>query len=251
MALPIVGIICCHWQIKDERYFHLAGDQYVDAVSRGVNAFPLLIPAIEAKLPVQQVLKTLDGILFTGSPSNIEPHHYGASPITGDFNDQARDATSLPLIRAAIEQGVPILGICRGFQEMNVAFGGSLWQKVHEQADMMDHREQGDDTDSRYSRIAHPVHFTSGGLLEQIAGQESAEVNSLHHQGIRELAPNLIAEAKAPDGLVEAFRVANSPAFSLAVQWHPEWRFQEKPLSMAIFNAFGDACRQRQQSRND
>ena len=250
MALPIVGIICCHWQINDERYFHLAGDQYVNAVRSGVNAFPLLIPALEDQLPTQQLLNSLDGLLFTGSPSNIEPHHYGADPFEGDFNDIARDATSLPLIRAAIEAGVPILGICRGFQEMNVAFGGSLWQKVHEQPDMLDHREKGETTDSRYSRIAHPVRFTENGLLAKIARKTEAEVNSLHHQGIRELAPSLTAEAYAPDGLVEAFSLTNSPAFSLAVQWHPEWRFQENPVSIAIFNAFGDACRQRYQERN-
>lgn len=250
MSLPTVGIICCHWQIHDERYFHLVGHQYVDAVRRGVNAIPLLIPALADQIPVEHLLQSFDGLLFTGSPSNIEPHHYGSDSIEGDFNDPVRDATTLPLIRAAVESGVPLLGICRGFQEMNVAFGGTLWQKVHEQPNMLDHRDVGDTADARYSRIVHPVQFAEEGLLQQWTDLTSASVNSLHHQGVRELAPSLKAEATAPDGLVEAFSVKNSPAFSFAVQWHPEWRHLENPLSIAIFSAFGDACRQRMKQRS-
>lgn len=250
MSLPIIGVICCHWQIKDERYFHLASDQYVDAVRVGADGFPLLIPALQGRLPIAQLLGALDGLLFTGSPSNIEPCHYGGLPLDNDFNDPIRDATTLPLIRAAVAQGVPVLGICRGFQEMNVAFGGSLHQKVHKQPKMLDHRDIGNTADEKYSRMAHPVRFADNGLLQQWTGQQEAMVNSLHHQGINELASNLKVEATAPDGLVEAFSVAGSRGFSFAVQWHPEWRHQENTLSQAIFQAFGHACREQHATRH-
>lgn len=250
MALPMIGVICCHWQIKDERYFHLASDQYVDAVQVGAGGFPLLIPALQERLPVSQLLLALDGLLFTGSPSNIEPHHYGGLPLDNDFNDPIRDATTLPLIRAAVAQGVPVLGICRGFQEMNVAFGGSLYQKVHDEPGMLDHRDIGHSADEKYTRLAHVVRFSDNGLLTQWSGLHEAAVNSLHHQGIKTLAPNLKVEAVAPDGLVEAFSVRDTPGFSLAVQWHPEWRHQESALSHAIFQAFGNACRERHAHRN-
>jgi putative glutamine amidotransferase len=250
MSLPMIGVICCHWQIKDERYFHLASDQYVDAVRVGAGGFPLLIPALQDNLPISQLLGALDGLLFTGSPSNIEPYHYGGLPLDNDFNDPIRDATTLPLIRAAVAQGVPVLGICRGFQEMNVAFGGSLYQKVHEQPQMLDHRDIGNTADEKYCRIAHPIHFAEHGLLQQWTGKTDAMVNSLHHQGVQELASQLKVEASAPDGLVEAFSVTNAPSFSFAVQWHPEWRHQENPLSQAIFQAFGRACREHHATRH-
>jgi putative glutamine amidotransferase len=201
-------------------------------------------------LPISQLLGALDGLLFTGSPSNIEPYHYGGLPLDNDFNDPIRDATTLPLIRAAVAQGVPVLGICRGFQEMNVAFGGSLYQKVHEQPQMLDHRDIGNTADEKYCRIAHSIHFAEHGLLQQWTGKTDAMVNSLHHQGVQELASQLTVEATAPDGLIEAFSVTNAPSFSFAVQWHPEWRHQENPLSQAIFQAFGRACREHHATRH-
>ncbi len=247
--LPRVVIPCCRWWLKESQFFHLVGEKYIQAVRGGVGAQPLLLPALGEDNELEAILELADGILFTGSPSNIEPHHYGAEPIANDFNDSARDATTLPLLRAAIAAGVPILGICRGFQEMNVALGGTLYQKVHEQPNMLDHREQGEDKAQQYG-FAHSIRFESDSILGAWYGADEAEVNSLHGQGVRELAPSLVAEARAPDGLIEAFRVRDAKNFAMAVQWHPEWQYQENRLSQTLFSAFARACQQRQQSRH-
>ncbi|KZE33526.1 gamma-glutamyl-gamma-aminobutyrate hydrolase family protein [Crenobacter luteus] len=247
MKRPVIGIPCCRWWLKESQFFHLAGEKYIRA-AEGAGGLPLLLPALGETTPLEQVLSLVDGLLFTGSPSNIEPHHYGAARVAGDFNDPARDATTLPLIRAAIAAGVPVLGICRGFQEINVAFGGSLYARVHEVDGFADHRDRGETLAEQYAP-AHPVSFVPGGVLERLAGGLRAQVNSLHGQGVERLAPALEAEAHAPDGLVEAFRVRDARAFALAVQWHPEWQFRDDPLSLAIFKAFGAACAERQAAR--
>lgn len=247
--LPRILVPCCRWWLKESQFFHLVGEKYVQAVLEGIGGLPLLLPALGDALPLEQALSLADGILLTGSPSNIEPQHYGATPIEDDFNDAARDATTLPLIHAALEAGVPMLGICRGFQEMNVALGGSLHQKVHEQAGMLDHRDQGGSFEEMYGRIAHAITFTADSELGARYGEAQAEVNSLHGQGVKVLAPRLVAEAHAPDGLVEAFRVRDSKAFAMAVQWHPEWQFQHNRLSQTLFSYFGEACRTRQLAR--
>ena len=191
------------------------------------------------------MLAGLDGLLLTGAVSNIEPHHYSdESSYEGNLLDPRRDATNLPLIPLAIEMGVPVLAICRGFQEVNVAFGGTLYQKVHEQPGFMDHRENKDDPlDVQYGP-AHDIALVPGGVLAGLAGDTRATVNSLHGQGVRRLGEGLVVEAQAPDGLVEAFR-HDGPAFMLAVQWHPEWKVRENAFYLATFRAFGDACRAR------
>lgn len=247
MKQPVIGIPCCRWWLKDTQFFHLVGEKYIRAVV-GAGGLPVLLPALGSDSSFEQLLDTVDGLLFSGSPSNIEPHHYNTATIEGDFNDPQRDATTLPLIRAAVEAGVPVLGICRGFQEINVAFGGALHQKVQEQADMLDHREPEGTLEQMYAP-SHPVHLTEGGMLHRLYGKTEAQVNSLHQQGIKTLAPALEVEATAPDGLVEAFRVRDAQAFALAVQWHPEWQFWENPLSLALLTEFGNACRQRQTAR--
>ena len=191
-------------------------------------------------------MQRLDGILFTGSPSNVEPHHYEGTPSEpGTLHDPERDATTLPLIRKAVHAGIPVLGVCRGFQEMNVAFGGTLHQKVHQVPGYDDHR---DDTslplDVQYGP-AHDVILEPGGLLRAMAGSDRVQVNSLHSQGIDQLAPGLVVEARATDGLIEAFHVRNAPRFAVAVQWHPEWKAMTNPFSRALFAAFGAASRER------
>jgi putative glutamine amidotransferase len=184
----------------------------------------------------------VDGLLLPGSPSNVAPALYGgAPPRRGTLGDPARDAAALPLVRAAAAAGVPMLCICRGFQELNVAFGGTLHQHVHEIAGRLDHRE--DETaplEVQYGP-AHPLRILPGGMLAEIAGAETAMVNSLHHQGIDRLAPPLRAEALAPDGQIEAVSMPEARGFLLGVQWHPEWRWAEQPLSRAILAAFGAA----------
>ncbi len=187
------------------------------------------------------MLARVDGLLFTGSPSNVAPSRYGATARPGTALDEARDATTLPLFAAAIAAGKPLLAICRGFQELNVALGGTLHQHVHEIAGRLDHREPRDvPLDMEYAP-AHAIAITLGGVLSRLSGLSQAKVNSLHHQGIDRLAPGLSVEAVAPDGQIEAVSLPGARAFVLGVQWHPEWAFARDPLSSAIFAEFGAA----------
>ena len=226
--------------------FHAVGEKYIAAVAAG-GAVPLLIPALGEAIDWDEMFGLVDGILLTGSHSNVQPHHYAGEASEPDtLHDPARDATTLNLIPKALAAGIPLFAICRGFQEMNVALGGSLHQMVHLEPGLMDHRE--DETleqDEHRYRPAHEVRLTPGGLLARIAGAEKVMVNSLHAQGVDRLAPGLEVEAVAPDGLIEAFRVHGVDSFNLAVQWHPEWRAMENPFSAALFRHFVDACRQR------
>ena len=242
--LPRVGLPTDHKQIGAHPFLAV-GEKYVRAVVDGAGCLPLLVPTLDPVLPLREVLAGLDGLLLTGAVSNIEPHHYSdESSYEGNLLDPRRDATNLPLIPLAIEMGVPVLAICRGFQEVNVACGGTLYQKVHEQPGFMDHRENKDDPlDVQYG-LAHDIALVPGGLLAGLAGDTRATVNSLHGQGVRRLGERLVVEAQAPDGLVEAFR-HDGPAFMLAVQWHPEWKVRENAFYLATFRAFGDACRAR------
>ncbi len=231
-------------------YFHCVGEKYINAVALGAHATPVLIPALGEALNVRELLADFDGLLLTGSPSNVEPHRYqGPASDPGTLHDAYRDATTLPLIPHVIEAGMPLFAICRGFQEMNVAFGGTLWQKLHEVQGLNNHREDlSSPLDEQYG-LAHEIELTRGGQLHKLAGQERLSVNSLHSQGVQRLGRDLEIEARAPDGVIEAFRVRNAPSFALAVQWHPEWKFQENSFSCALFAAFGDAASKRAAAR--
>jgi putative glutamine amidotransferase len=245
---PVIGIPCCTKQIGLHP-FHIAGDKYIRAVSDGANAVPFLIPALGDWYDWDDVLGRLDGLLLTGSPSNVEPHHYqGPASETGTLHDPERDRTTLPIIRAAIDRGLPIFGICRGFQEINVAMGGTLHQKVQEVAGRMDHRA--DDTKSAAEQyaLAHKVAITPGGLLAALFTNHEPIVNSVHTQGVERLAPGLGCEATAPDGQIEAFSGQGTPGFLLAVQWHPEWRFWESADSTAMFHHFGEVVREQREA---
>ncbi len=230
---------------------HSVGDKYVAAVLDGAGGLPLLIPALGGRLAVDALLPRLDGVFLTGSPSNLDPALYGGPPRPyGDPADCDRDATTLPLIRACLVEGVPLLAVCRGIQEMNVALGGTLYGRLHEVTGRDDHRS--DKTLAYEGRYGprHPVHLRPGGLLRSIlGGVEEIEVNSLHGQGIDRLAPGLEVEATAPDGTIEAVSVPSAKAFALAVQWHPEWRVAEIVQHRLLFAAFGAACRQRLDAR--
>lgn len=232
--------------------FHAVGEKYITPLLRTAGALPLLIPSLGDELGLAELVQELDGLLFSGSPSNIEPQRYGGEQSrAGTLHDPERDATTLSLIPRAIEAGVPVLGICRGFQEMNVAFGGTLWQQVHEvPGRRVHHEDTSQPLDVQYGP-AHAVDLVPGGLLARIAGEVRITVNSLHHQGVRELAPGLIAEAHAEDGLIEAFRVDGARRLALAVQWHPEWKPEQNAFSTALFQAFGDAARERAADKNN
>jgi putative glutamine amidotransferase len=249
-ARPVIGIPADR-RLVGPHPFHMVGEKYADAVARAAGGLPLLIPVLPEPLALGDVLGAIDGLLFTGSPSNVQPHLYDDAPRRPDtLLDPERDATTLPLVRAALANGVPVLGICRGFQEINVALGGSLWQHVQEVPGMRDHREDKSQPLEVQYGPAHEVTLEPGGLLQRLAGGASrVAVNSLHGQGVRRLAPGLRVEARAPDGLVEAFAPEAASAFALAVQWHPEWRATENDLSRALFAAFGDAARERSARR--
>ncbi|MGZ8292334.1 MAG: gamma-glutamyl-gamma-aminobutyrate hydrolase family protein [Telluria sp.] len=249
MRRPIVIVPACTRQIGDHPY-HAVQYKYIDAVVHGAHCAPLIVPALGDAFDLEAALAICDGIMLTGSASNVHASHYEqdlrdpALPL-----DPARDATTLPLIRAALQRGIPIFAICRGFQEMNVALGGSLHQAVQEVAGMMDHRENpSDPLDNQYAP-SHPIDLVPGGLLARILdGASEIVVNSLHGQGIDRLGKGIVVEATAHDGLVEAFSVPESP-FALAAQWHPEWNLLHNPDSVKLFGAFGQACRDYREKR--
>lgn len=239
---PIVGIPACI-KMLGQHPFHTVGAKYINAIIHAAECIPLVLPAIGQQQDIEAILALVDGILLTGSESNVAPKHYNKPLDKPDMlMDTERDATTLPLIEAVVAAGMPLLGICRGFQEVNVAFGGTLYQEVYAQANMMNHQEKTGSLDEQYAP-AHPVNLTSGGFLQNLLnGATEITVNSIHGQGIERLGSNLSVEAKAPDGLIEAIRVMDAKNFALAVQWHPEWKVTENAQSMAIFRAFGNAC---------
>jgi putative glutamine amidotransferase len=244
-ARPLIGIPADR-RMVGAHPFHMVGEKYARAVLDAAGAAPLLIPSLADELGFDELLQRLDGLLFTGSPSNVEPHRYAGAPSApGTLHDPARDATTLPLIRKAVRAGVPVFGICRGFQEMNVAFGGTLHQKLHEVPGYLDHRDDGTQPLEVQYGPAHEVTLEPGGVLRSLAASDRIQVNSLHNQGIDRLGAELAVEACAPDGVIEAFRVRDAQRFALAVQWHPEWKVMSNPFSRALFAAFGQASRER------
>lgn len=227
-----------------EHPFHAVGQKYILAVAEAAGAIPLLVPAINNYLDMTTLLEMADGVLITGSVSNLHPSHFGQDVHDTSLPlDPARDALTLNLIKACIEAGKPLLAICRGFQELNVVYGGSLHQVVHELTGLNDHREDKvASLDAQYAP-AHAVKLRANGQLAKIVGATEMLVNSIHGQGIDRLGAGLTAEAHAPDGLVEAISVDAASAFALGVQWHPEWKVMENLQYLAIFKAFGEACK--------
>jgi putative glutamine amidotransferase len=242
---PIVLIPACTKKINNG-CFQAAAKKYVDAVVSAANCHSLILPLLESEADLIDVISAADGVMLTGSVSNVHPSHYGQAVRNEELPlDPARDAVTLRMIRKAVEMGMPLFAICRGIQEVNVAFGGSLLQAVHEEPGKRDHREDLSLPMDEQYRPIHPVNVLPGSRLDKILdGARSIQVNSLHGQGIDRLAEGLSVDAVADDGLIEAFHVTGAKGFTLAVQWHPEWKVTENPISMKLFDAFGDACRQ-------
>lgn len=241
---PVIGVPACR-RILDPHPFHIVGEKYLQALIDGADALPMVIPVMAEHLDIEEILAQVDGVLLTGSPSNIEPHHYAGEPSDpGTLHDPDRDAATLPLTKRALAAGVPLLAICRGFQEVTVALGGTLHQKVHEVPGYHVHKENPDDPlDVQYGP-SHELNLVEGGELHKLAGATKVMVNSLHSQGVAKLPREVTVEAIADDGLIEGFSVDSVPEFALAVQWHPEWQVTQNDFSLAIFKAFGNACRE-------
>lgn len=244
---PLIGISCC---TKQFGVFgmpnHAASDTYVRATDQVVRGVPVLIPASGTAADSETLLDRLDGIILTGSRSNVQPSLYGGPPHPdGTPEDPARDAATLPLIRAAVARGVPVLAICRGFQELNVALGGTLHQRLQDLPGRFDHSTPMQPFPKVRTGKAHAIRVVAGSWLHRLAGATEIAVNSLHNQGIDRLAPGLIAEGTAPDGTIEAVRVADAPGFAVGIQWHPEYDFETDALSRRIFESFAEAVRGR------
>ncbi len=254
---PVV-LIPCDVKRVDIHPFHCVGEKYVNAVAHGADSWPLLVPAfgggedlepLTGHMDLDALLDMADGVFLPGSVSNVAPRHYGGEDDPELLGDPQRDALALELVHRTMARRVPLFAVCRGMQELNVALGGTLHPRLHRVPDLMDHREDVTAERAAQYEAAHPVTLRNGGLLERLLGSREIEVNSLHGQGIRDLAPRLVAEALAPDGVVEAVSCPDHDAFLLGVQWHPEWRYHENPVSVALFRAFGDAARERQRRR--
>lgn len=241
MRRPLVGVTA-DYRTYDNAPYHVVGDKYLRAVWEAADCTPLVIPAMAESQEAAAMLEALDGLLFTGSPSNVHPTLYGHTPSERyEPYDQARDAMTFRMIEAALENGLPTLFICRGFQELNAALGGTLHPRVHEVEGRLDHRmPEHDDPDVRYGP-RHAMTFTAGGRFAEIAEATEIEVNSLHGQGIDRPAQGLTIEGHAPDGTPEAVTVDGAKAFALGVQWHPEYKPLENAFSTRLFRAFSQA----------
>ena len=252
---PLIGIpVNVHQLPEFTIHIHGSGEKYIRAAADGAGGAPFLVPALGAETDLPALIGHIDGLLLTGGRANVEPHHFGGAAFPDDeIRDPARDNTVLPLIRACIEVGVPVFGTCRGIQEINVALGGSLHYRVHQVPGKMDHRmspDPNEDIEHRF-RLRHALSPTPGGYLESLVGTSDVMVNSLHGQGLDRLGDGLVVEGVASDGLVEAVRLEGAKTFTVGVQWHAEWRFEEHPLSKALFAAFGDAARARAAMKSD
>lgn len=245
MRQPIIAVV------GDVRHFdgytwHCAPQTYLEAAVAVANVTPMIVPAFGSRIDLDSILARVDGVLATGSKTNVHPSHYNVAPTAAhEPYDQDRDATSIALLRRAIELGIPVLAICRGFQELNVAFGGSIATEIQELDGRLDHRAPTSDDQVKRFEIRQNVHVKPGSCLANIIGAGDVAINSLHRQAVDRLAIGLEVEALADDGTIEAVSVTGAKGFAVGVQWHPEfWAKQDAP-SRAIFESFGNAARKR------
>ena len=237
---------------KDGFLFHSLGDKYVRALTDVADVEAVMIPNTIDAANLDGVLHHFDGVLMTGAVSNVHPPHYGEEPtLDHEPYDHHRDATTLALIRRVIERGIPLFCICRGFQELNVAMGGSLETELQRGEGRLDHRApNSDSTDVRYAP-RHTIAISKGSLLEHVIGKSETRVNTIHRQGIKKLGAGLNIEATAPDGVIEAISVKGAKAFAFGTQWHPEYKAAENPDSVKLFHAFGEAARAHRRARGE
>ena len=244
MTRPVVGVIGSNYLMNDQYPVVTGSVMCCEAVTEVSNAVPLVVPANPDIMDIDALCAACDGFLFTGARANVHPEEYGENPTPahGDF-DPGRDGVALPLIRACVDRGQPILAICRGFQEMNVAMGGSLYPEIRDLPGRMNHRMPPDGTIEEKFELRHDVTLTEGGVFHALFGAPVVRTNTLHGQGIKEKGARIVIDGEAPDGTPEAIYVKDAPGFALGVQWHAEYRAGEDPVSRPLFEAFGDALR--------
>jgi putative glutamine amidotransferase len=248
---PLVGLPADTYE-KDGFLFHSLGDKYARALSDVAQVMPVMIPSMFDGRHLDELLNNFNGILMTGAVSNVHPPQYGEEPsVDHEPYDHNRDAMTLKLIRAVIDRGMPLFCICRGFQELNVAFGGSLETELQRGEGRLDHRApQSEDTDVRYAP-RHGIAISKGGMLERLLGKSETKVNTIHRQGIKSIGDGLVVEAVAPDGIIEAVSVKGARSFAFGTQWHPEYKAAQNPDSVKLFTAFGDAVRAYARSKGE
>lgn len=244
MKRPVVGIIGNQYLLNDQYPAHAGGKMNSEAVAAVSGCMPLLIPADPRFVSVPELLSVCDGFLLTGGRPNVHPNEYGEDPTEahGEF-DRARDSIVLPLVRACVESGQPFLAICRGFQEVNVAMGGSLYPEIRDLPGRMNHRMPPDGTLEEKFELRHEVSFATGGVFHGLMGADKVMTNTLHGQGIKQPGKCVEIDGHAPDGTPEATYIKDAPGYTLAVQWHPEWNAEHDPVSRPLFTSFGDAVR--------
>lgn len=240
--MPVVGIIGSSFHVNEDYHVHMGGRMNSEAVADVVGALPLIVPSDPELVDIKELCSVCDGFLFTGARANVHPEEYGeaATEAHGDF-DRARDGVALPLIRECVSTGLPLLAVCRGFQELNVAMGGSLYPEIRDLPGRMNHRMPPDGTLEEKFALRHDVTLTEGGVFHQIFGASTVLTNTLHGQGIKEKGERIVIDGRAPDGTPEAIYVDGAPGFALGVQWHPEYKASDDPVSRPLFEAFGKA----------
>lgn len=245
MPRPIVGIIGNSHMITDTYHVHAGGYYSSHAVAKVADCTPVIIPTDPELVGVEELLGHFDGFLFTGARPNVHPEEYGheVSEAYGTF-DRARDKITLPLIRALTERGQPYLGVCRGFQEVNVAFGGTLHPEIRDLPGKMNHRMPPDGTLEEIFELRQRVTFTKGGVFHRLMGDLSVKTNTLHGQAVMEPGKRVVIDGVADDDTPEALYIEGAPGFTLSVQWHPEFNADQDPVSQRLFGAFGDAVRE-------
>jgi putative glutamine amidotransferase len=241
---PVVGIISNHYLVSEDYPVHASGTMNGDAIARVSQCIPIIIPSNPAQASVEELMATCDGFLLTGGRPNVHPAEYGEAETAahGSF-DRDRDRLVLPLVRACIERGQPVFGVCRGFQEVAVAMGSTLHPEIRDLPGRNNHRMPTDGTLAEKFGLRHAIDFAEGGVFHRLMGQRQVSTNTLHGQGLKTAGPRIMIDGRAPDGTPEAIYVQGAAGFTLSVQWHPEWNAAEDAVSRALFGAFGDAAR--------
>jgi putative glutamine amidotransferase len=255
MTKPIIGVICNTLLVEDRYQVQMSGERNLRAIAV-TGAMPLMFASLPEVTDVNDLLSIVDGVMLTGARANVHPTRFGVEPhLRYEPYDEGRDALALAVSEACVARGIPLFGICRGLQEMNVAFGGSLHPEIRELPGRINHRMPRLDTGEIHPDVTvvfadrHDVQLAPGGVFAGLLGRETIRVNSLHGQGILEPGPRVVVEGVAEDGTIEAISIADAPGFALGVQWHAEYDPEVNPINKTLFEAFGAAVRDYKRSK--